>query len=125
MRLGSYVWWCRYNGVNEYGSPSYLAPIKIKTSFNYFTCQPITEYNDIKVFGEDSSSTWKVMIPVGIYESKFPIGEKDLFYVDGAMPNTKSKDYVSGDGANAFVSRPPTVVNKFTRVFLSARTEEK
>ena len=123
MKIGDYVYWCKYKGMNEYGSPEYYAPVAIKTRLNYFTCQPITEYNDIKVFGDDSTSTWKIMLPTDIYQKLFPIESNDIFYVDGAKPTIKSVDYINGENANAYVSRPPKTVNRFTRIYLSERTE--
>lgn len=123
MKLGDTVYWCKYTGINAYGAPTYNSPILIKLRLNHFTCQPLTEYNDIKQFGADASSTWKVMIPTNIYERLYNIGINDVFYVDGVKPST-ANTYVNGDGANAIVDRPPTIVNRFARVYLTRRTEE-
>lgn len=121
MRIGSKVYWCKYIGVNEYEASMYNPPVAITTGFNYFTCQPITERGEIQVFGENSGSTWKVMIPERLFRHKFKVGKNDVFYIDGAKPLDGD---INGEGANAVVDSQPTVVNRFARIYLTKRTEE-
>lgn len=103
MKTGSKIWWCKRLNKDNEETPLYEKPqefiLRPPTPFSPIgiTAQPKTGFTDYFDYGETTNSDQRIVLtPYDYWYGKFHEG--DLFYLDGAMPNTSEENY--GQDAN-------------------------
>lgn len=100
MRFGDKVWYCKRLDTPMQDGNEYGEPIEITTRPMHFTVMDKNGYLDILEFGSEVSKyATAIAQPYGLWKNAFKEG--DLFYINGATPNS-TEDY-NGEKANYIV----------------------
>lgn len=117
MRFNEKIYWCKKkdtpNGIEEYDSAQ-----EITLKPHWFSVQPANGYSAIQEFG-NNVSLYQIAIaqPYKVWENIFREG--DVFYLDGATPNSNIEEY-NGETAN-YVVDVVSKQNEGIRVVLKRR----